>query len=135
MELETPGERRDYLRSGVAEVETDRAERRRAERIKASYLVGSSQIGLGIPGGPTAWIGRTLDVSLSGLRIHVIVEPIRGGELEVEVALDGDAISATTSVVHVEPSADGLFLAGLEFTSISDSDRRLLARRLSGVAQ
>ncbi|MCG6917417.1 MAG: PilZ domain-containing protein [Deltaproteobacteria bacterium] len=71
-------------------------------------------------------IGRTLDVSEGGAKIETHRKLDRGLELELEIAVEDQIISAKGEVLYSTELADGLFGTGIRFTAIAEEDRRLL---------
>jgi hypothetical protein len=71
-------------------------------------------------------IGRTLDVSEGGAKIETHRKLERGLELELEIAVEDQIISARGEVLYSTELADGLFGTGIRFTAIAKEDRRLL---------
>ena len=71
-------------------------------------------------------IGRTLDVSEGGAKIETHRQLDRGLELELEIAVEDQIISARGEVLYSRELGDDLFGTGISFTSIADEDRRLL---------
>ena len=71
-------------------------------------------------------IGRTLDVSEGGAKIETHRKLDRGLQLELEIAVEDQIISARGEVLYSTELADGLFGTGIRFTSIAKEDRRLL---------
>jgi len=71
-------------------------------------------------------IGRTLDVSEGGAKIETHRKLNRGLQLELEIAVEDQIISARGEVLYSTELADGLFGTGIRFTAIAKEDRRLL---------
>jgi len=71
-------------------------------------------------------IGRTLDVSEGGAKIETHRKLDRGLQLELEIAVEDQIISARGEVLYSTELADGLFGTGIRFTAIAKEDRRLL---------
>ena len=71
-------------------------------------------------------IGRTLDVSEGGAKIETHRKLDRGLQLELEIAVEDQIISAKGEVLYSTELADGLFGTGIRFTAIAEEDRRLL---------
>jgi hypothetical protein len=68
-------------------------------------------------------IGRTLDVSEGGVKVETHRKLAKGTELEMDIAIEDEIITAKGEVVHTEELKNGLFGTGIQFTSISDEDR------------
>ena len=71
-------------------------------------------------------IGRTLDVSEGGAKIETHRQLDKGLQLELEIAVEDQIISARGEVLYSRELGDGLFGTGISFTSIAEEDRRLL---------
>jgi nitrogen fixation protein len=71
-------------------------------------------------------IGRTLDVSEGGAKIETHRKLDRGLQLELEIAVEDQIISARGEVLYSTELADGLFGTGIRFTAIAKEDRLLL---------
>ncbi len=71
-------------------------------------------------------MGRTLDLSRSGVRFKVSTGLEEGDLLELEIGAREELIQAEARVVHVELAEGGLLEIGAEFTSLSRQDRAVL---------
>jgi hypothetical protein len=71
-------------------------------------------------------IGRTLDVSEGGAKIETHRKLARGVQLELEIAVEDQIISAKGEVLYSMDLGNGLFGIGIRFTSIAEEDKRLL---------
>ena len=71
-------------------------------------------------------IGRTLDVSEGGVKIETHRRLDKGLQLELEIAVEDQIISAKGEVLYSRELRDGLFGTGISFTVIAEDDRRLL---------
>lgn len=71
-------------------------------------------------------IGRTLDVSEGGAKIETHRQLDKGLQLELEIAVEDQIISAKGEVLYSEDLGSGLFGTGISFTSIAEEDKRLL---------
>ena len=71
-------------------------------------------------------IGRTLDVSEGGAKIETHRKLDRGLQLELEIAVEDQIISARGEVLYSTELAHDLFGTGIRFTFIAGEDRRLL---------
>ena len=100
-------------------------ERRRSPRVRALYHVVITTDGLREELSVT--VGRTLDVSETGVRIetpgHLSIDDL----VRLEIAIEETVVNATGRVVHAARVGE-LIEAGIEFTVIGDSDRLALTR-------
>jgi c-di-GMP-binding flagellar brake protein YcgR len=71
-------------------------------------------------------IGRTLDVSEGGVKVEIHRKLAEGTELDMDIAIEDEIITARGEVVHTEELKNGLYGTGIRFTSISDEDRKAL---------
>ena len=71
-------------------------------------------------------IGRTLDVSEGGAKIETHRQLDKGLQLELEIAVEDQIISARGEVLYSRELGDDLFGTGISFTFIAERDRRLL---------
>jgi hypothetical protein len=71
-------------------------------------------------------IGRTLDVSEGGVKVETHRQLANGTELEMDIAIEDNIITAKGEVVYTEELKNGLFGTGIRFTAISEEDRRSL---------
>ena len=71
-------------------------------------------------------MGKTLDLSQSGVRIQVSTGLEEGDLLEIEIGAGEELIQAEARVVHVELVEGGFFEVGAEFTNLADQDRAVL---------
>lgn len=72
-------------------------------------------------------IGRTLDVSKGGVKVETHRELAKGTELDMDMAIEDQLITAKGVVVYVNPLPGGLYATGIRFTSISEQDLARLA--------
>ena len=71
-------------------------------------------------------IGRTLDVSEGGAKIETHRQLEKGLQLELEIAVEDQIISAKGEVLYTQELRDGLFGTGISFTAINEEARRLV---------
>ena len=71
-------------------------------------------------------IGRTLDVSESGVKVEIHRKLAEGTRLDMDIAVEDKIVTATGEVVYTEELENELFGTGIRFTSISDADREAL---------
>ena len=75
-------------------------------------------------------MGRTLDVSLVGLKLetHLPLKP--GEDLQVAIGLDDDVVNLQGRIVHVSEEGNDLYHAGVEFVDLDADQERVLKRYL-----
>lgn len=99
------------------------AERRRSRRVRALHHIVVSKNGDTDEASVT--VGRTIDVSSTGVRIqspgHLCIDDV----VRLEIAVEDRVIEARGRVVRSARIGE-LIEAGIEFTVIADADRRAL---------
>ncbi|MEN8141483.1 MAG: PilZ domain-containing protein [Thermodesulfobacteriota bacterium] len=71
-------------------------------------------------------MGRTLNISQSGILLETASELDKGQTLDMEMALHDQLISAIGVVIHVQSPNTDVHQVGVEFTTISDKDMETL---------
>ena len=99
--------------------------RRREPRVRSLNLVAYAGKGRERQTTPIS-MGKTLDLSPSGVRLQVETGIEKGDLLEIEIGAGEEFVQAEARVVHIELVEGGLFEAGAEFTSLSEEDRSVL---------
>ncbi len=69
-------------------------------------------------------MGRTLDVSLNGLKLETSYEVPLEAEVEITVGIEEDLIDLVGRVAH-KSRRGGRYISGLEFVKMSAEDRRV----------
>lgn len=101
-------------------------DRRRSPRVESIHLVTFEAEGAEGVGASAVEVGRTLDVSVTGLRVETPTHLAVGRELDLEIAVGERVVRATGRVMHVEEAAEGLWEVGVQFTEVSREDQRAL---------
>ncbi|HEX2768827.1 MAG TPA: PilZ domain-containing protein, partial [Geobacteraceae bacterium] len=60
-------------------------------------------------------LGRTLDISMTGVGMEVFQEVQVGSEMDLELDLRGTLITVRGRVVHVRPDGEEHYVIGVEF--------------------
>ena len=97
--------------------------RRRTPRVHSVRLVAYARRERRIT---STSIGRTIDLSRSGVRFIVSTGLEEGDLLELKIGADEERIQTEARVVHVELVEGGRLEIGAEFTSLSRRDRAVL---------
>ncbi len=100
-------------------------ERRRHQRVKAVNLLTYAcfdDSGRKVEQG----MGRTLNVSESGILLETHVPLDSAHRVAVTIALDEDLISIEGSVVRSIEGPDGMYESGLQFSGITDAETIVL---------
>ena len=72
-------------------------------------------------------MGRTLDVSINGLKLETVYSLSTLESLEITVGVEEDLIDLKARITYTEQSGDR-FISGLEFIKMSTEGRRVLRR-------
>jgi len=72
-------------------------------------------------------MGRTLDISESGIKIETNEPLIMGDLLVVTIGLEDDLIDLHGEVTNCRP-ASGMFVNGVQFTDIPEEGKKLLKK-------
>ena len=72
-------------------------------------------------------MGRTIDVSIDGLKLETIYPLKTDTRLLITVGLEDDLISLEGETTHTFPS-DGRFISGITFLKITKDGRRILTK-------
>jgi hypothetical protein len=107
----------------VARVE-ELSDRRRSPRVRSLRLVTLEPIGAEAKEVPID-VGRTLDVSGTGVRVETTRELAPGQDLELQIAAGDRLVSARGRTVHAEP-AGGLWVIGIAWVEIAPGDLAFL---------
>ena len=72
-------------------------------------------------------MGRTIDVSIDGIKLETVYPLKVGNHLVITVGLEDDLINLEGRITHSAPR-DGRFLSGVTFLKITKNGRRVLAK-------
>ena len=72
-------------------------------------------------------MGRTLDVSINGIKLETIYSLATAASLEITVGVEEDLIDLEARITYTHESGDR-FISGLEFMKMSPEGRRVLRR-------
>ncbi len=99
---------------------------RRFIRYEALHLL--DYIELDEAGNPGRYsMGRTIDVSLDGLKLETTYPVKTNCRLLITIGLEDDLIDLEGRTTHARPS-EGRFVSGVTFAKISREDRRIIAK-------
>jgi hypothetical protein len=79
-------------------------------------------------------MGRTIDVSIDGIKLETIYPLKAGTRLLITVGLEDDLINLEGQITHTAP-CDGRFLSGVTFLKITKDGRRVLAKYVEAFRQ
>lgn len=71
-------------------------------------------------------MGRTINISISGILLEISSQLSKDQLLDMELALGNDLIDAKGKVVHCHDLGNGKFQAGIEFTDISSDNLEII---------
>jgi hypothetical protein len=105
-------------------------ERRRSER---RYSLNFLEFAVVTEGGEVLFreMGRTLDVSSTGIKLETPVLIEAGQIVQVALGLKDDMIDLAGKVTHAKVAGPEMFSAGIQFTHLNDEGRRVLNRYLA----
>lgn len=103
------------------------ADRRRGPRIRALYHVVINADG--VRDEISVTVGRTMDVSETGVRLETPGHLCIDDKVRLEIAVEERLVNASGRVVHAARRGD-LIEAGIEFTVIPDEDRLALTSQV-----
>ncbi|MEN8257721.1 MAG: PilZ domain-containing protein [Thermodesulfobacteriota bacterium] len=75
-------------------------------------------------------MGRTINLSETGILLETSIEMSPGQNVDMEIALQNDLIDARGTVAHSKAADDDHFHTGIEFTHVSNSDMETLKNHL-----
>lgn len=79
-------------------------------------------------------MGRTIDVSIDGIKLETVSPFKAGTRLLITVGLEDDLINLEGRVAHSAPR-DGRFLSGVTFLKITKDGRRILGKYVEAFRQ
>ncbi len=76
-------------------------------------------------------MGRTLNISETGILLETSIQMSPGQSVDMEIALQNDLINARGTVAHSKQAADEeQYHTGIEFSQISNTDMEILKKNL-----
>lgn len=75
-------------------------------------------------------MGRTLNLSETGILLETSTQMDPGQSVDMEIALKNDIIDARGTVAHSKAATDDYFHTGIEFTQVSNGDMEILKKNL-----
>jgi hypothetical protein len=73
-------------------------------------------------------MGRTLNVSKTGILLETHVELESGNNIELTIGLEEDLLTIQGKIVYVKPGQEGKFESGIQFFDVDPSSDKLLQR-------
>lgn len=110
-------------------MDRDDFERRRAERRRTLNFLEFAVIG---ETGEVLFreMGRTLNVSSTGIKLETPVLVEAGQQVQVTLGLKDDMIDLAGRVTHTEVVGPEMFSAGIQFIRLDETGQRILSRYL-----
>ena len=108
------------------ELETDRRCQARVLCVELAAYSGRRRGQVSTP----VCVGKTLDLSESGVRLQVSTGVEEGDLVELDIAVGEELILARARVIHVELIEGGLQEVGAEFTDFFQQGEALLRQHL-----
>jgi len=100
------------------EYEEDTIEEKRGyPRVKNLYLVSYIHKEAGRQIAPVS-MGRTLDISPSGVRLEVFQQIKAESEMEMEIALEDSQVSVRGMVLRALETGDDVYVLGIRFNEV-----------------
>lgn len=65
-------------------------------------------------------IGRTLNISSTGLGIEVFLQVLAGSTMEMNICLGDEILATRGKVVHSRPLESGGYFLGIEFDTVQE---------------
>ena len=78
-------------------------------------------------------MGRTLNVSESGLLLETNNPLTKGETILITVGLEEDMVELKGIVTYVNPTTENMFSSGIEFTEIDENGKRVLNKVLEAI--
>ena len=101
-------------------------EKRKFTRLDSVHLLGYLIVDQAGVSGRYA-MGRTLDVSLNGLKLET-VHPLKPSDnLEITVGVEEDLVDLLARITHTKPTGNR-FVSGIEFIKMPSEGRRVFRR-------
>jgi hypothetical protein len=76
-------------------------------------------------------MGRTLNISESGILLETPDQNAPGNTVVLQIALEDDLVNIRGQVIHCNPGEKGLFKTGIEFTEIDEESGVILKRYIA----
>ncbi|MDA3832371.1 MAG: PilZ domain-containing protein [Spirochaetales bacterium] len=76
----------------------------------------------------TQGMGRTLNISITGILLETNEVIPEGKTVDMEIAMKNDIISASGLVAHSTKEKDDIYHTGIQFTKLSDEDKETISK-------
>jgi hypothetical protein len=71
-------------------------------------------------------MGRTLNVSKTGILLETHVEPESGERIELTIGFEEELLTLQGNIVYVRPGHEGKFESGIQFFDVDEASEKLL---------
>ena len=71
-------------------------------------------------------MGRTLNVSKTGILLETHVEPDSGERIELTIGFEEELLTLQGNIVYVRPGQEGKFESGIHFSEVDEASEKLL---------
>ncbi len=92
-------------------------ERRIYPRLKRLYLISYINKEEGRQISPVS-MGRTLDISPTGVRVEIFQEMNLKSHMEMEIGIGESILPVQGRVIHVEKTGDEVYVIGIQFNEL-----------------
>lgn len=72
-------------------------------------------------------MGRTLDVSINGIKMETIKEIPKSGSIIITLGIEDNLVDVTGKTIFTQPD-ENRYVSGIEFMKVSSEDRSVLRR-------
>ena len=103
-------------------------EKRKYSRVDTIYLLNYEYIDKNNNDSVTQGMGRTINVSESGIMLETHIPFSENDTVDVVVGLQEDMVTIRGKVIFNRPVQTGRFQSGIEFVSIDDDSLKTLRR-------
>ncbi len=104
------------------------SEKRKSPRISSIHLFNYVHLGLEEKGPDTQGMGRTINVSKSGIMLETHIPFIENNTLDVVVGLKEEMLTLRGKIVFSKATDAGQYQSGVEFLSVDDESEQILQR-------
>jgi c-di-GMP-binding flagellar brake protein YcgR len=73
-------------------------------------------------------MGRTLNVSKTGILLETHVELENGTRIELTIGFEEDLLTLNGTIVYAKPGQEGKFESGIQFSDVDESSEKLLQK-------
>ena len=104
------------------------SEKRKSPRVSSIHLFNYVHLGLEEKDPDTQGMGRTINLSKSGIMLETHIPFIENNTLDVVVGLKEDMLTLRGKIVFSKATDSGQYQSGIEFLSLDDKSEQILQR-------